>query len=188
MAGLRFLHHTHSERRWRDQWLYYTVFEVITCCVWEGSMGSFITQIIYETHREKLDCLTIATKHQSIMGLSRSPATQGWIKLIIWAGVLGGPAGKGHMLFHKVRRLSAMQYNTEHNLQPSLHTEGTSLLPEPWSSQLSSGHPSETFALCWNAEIIRLTGEFGSCQKNADDLTNWQRHFQVTGWYVCSYH
>lgn len=42
-----------------------------------------------------------------------------------------GPAGEGHMLFHKVRRLSAMQYNTEHNLQPSPHTEGRSLLPKP---------------------------------------------------------
>lgn len=33
-----------------------------------------------------------------------------------------GPAGEGHMLFSKVRRLSAMQYNAEHNLQPCLHT------------------------------------------------------------------
>lgn len=35
-----------------------------------------------------------------------------------------GPAGEGHMLFHKVRRLPAMQYSTEHNLQPSLRAEG----------------------------------------------------------------
>lgn len=97
------------------------------------------------------------------MGLSRSPAAQSWIKLIIRAGVLGGLPGEGHMLFHKVRRLPAMQYSTEHVLQPSLHTEGHVSLPEPQSSQLSSVHPSETFAQRLNAEIIRLTGEFGSC-------------------------
>lgn len=73
----------------------------------------------------------IAAKYQGIMGLSRSPATQSWIKLIIWAGVLGGPAGEGRVLFHKVRRLPAMQYSTEHNLQPSLHTEGHVSFPEP---------------------------------------------------------
>lgn len=42
-----------------------------------------------------------------------------------------GPAGEGRILFHKVRRLPAMQYSTEHNLQPSLHTEGHVSFPEP---------------------------------------------------------
>lgn len=86
-----------------------------------------------------------------------------------------GPAGEGHMLFHKVRRLPAMQYSTEHILQPSLHAEGHVSLLEPRSSQLSSVHPSETFAQRWDAEIIRPTGEF--LPKNADDLTYWQWHF-----------
>lgn len=74
--------------------------------------------------QEKNWTASIATKHQSSMGLSHSPAKQSCIKLIIWARVLKGLQAKDTCCFHKVRRLSAMQYNTEHNLQSSLHTEG----------------------------------------------------------------
>lgn len=43
--------------------------------------------------------VSIATKHQSIMGLSRSPATRSWIKLIIRAGALGGMQAKDTCCF-----------------------------------------------------------------------------------------
>lgn len=69
-----------------------------------------------------------------------------------------GHAGEGHMLFHKVSP-ACLQCSTvtEHNLQPSLHTEG-----HVSPAQLSGVHPSETFAPRRNAEIIRLTGECGA--------------------------
>lgn len=58
------------------------------------------------------------------MGLSRSPGNTEQDQIDHLSQNAQGPAGEGHMLFHKVRRLPAMQYSTEHNLQLFLHTEG----------------------------------------------------------------
>lgn len=151
----------------------YMIFGCITVCLgWLHTVYSMKEAWDFSSHSKDKNKksteknggggVLIAAKYQGIMGLSRSPATQSWIKLIIWAGVLGGPAGEGRVLFHKVRRLPAMQYSTEHNLQPSLHTEGHVSFPEPQKKtrQVPSVHPSETLArCCWNAEVIRMSEE-----------------------------
>ncbi len=99
-------------------------------CVYKSGMRFFITLYKYnKKHREKwgyLDC----NKTPEHYGIKSRPGNTELDQIDHLSQSAGGLAGEGHMLFHKVRRLPAMQHSTEHNLQPSLHNEGhVSLAP-----------------------------------------------------------
>lgn len=159
----------------------YMIFGCITVCLgWLHTVYSMKEPWDFSSHSKDKNKkpteknggggVLIAAKYQGIMGLSRSPATQSWIKLIIWAGVLGGPAGEGRVLFHKVRCLPAMQYSTEHNLQPSLHTEGHVSFPEPQKKKKASAKR----ASIWNARTVLL-----KCRSNKDE---WGEEISSCRW------
>lgn len=90
--------------------------------LYERSMRFFITllQRNKKPTGEKLDCL-YCNKTPEQYGIKSQPSKAELDQIDHLSRSAQGPAGEGHMLFHKVRRLSAVQHNTEHNLQPSLH-------------------------------------------------------------------
>ena len=174
---------------WRDQWLYYTAFEVITWRrVWKTHkiFHHALVDKIRSPRRKmcggggSLNC----NKTPEHYGIKSQPSNTELDQIDHPSRSARGHAGEGHMLFHKVS-LACLQCSTvtEHSLQPSLHTEG-----HVSPAQLSGAHPSETFAPRRNPETIRLTGERGALSRTQMIWLTGDNNFfcQVTGRFMCS--
>lgn len=109
-----------------DHWLYSTLFEMITCWIYQRNENItrffLATQIKWNKHRE-IGPFLLLQQTQKLYGIKSQPGKAALDQIDRLSLSARGPAGKGHMLFQKVRCLSAMQYSTEPSRQPCLHTE-----------------------------------------------------------------
>lgn len=155
--------------------------------IWKHENFHHTTKIKEETHREKWGCLN-CNKTPGHYGIKSQPSSTELDQIDHLSRECSGACRRRtHVVSQgKMPACNAVQYRAQY-AAISAHWRACLSPSEPRSRQMSSVHPSETFALHWNAEIIRLTGEFRSCpQMQMTELTDNDVFYQVTGCFMCS--